>query len=181
MTGTTVEILPVDGMCDYLPNHVLSQVLQQSFEAVGAPEFDEKDRQIARSFQQDYPVDEVKAKVRAYWRQIRRRVCVDVFRKTLAGCSISIAVPIYAVVWFHRRGDASYVVPTAWLNAACYAIGTPGHSWQLAAQVGQQLGMLAAARAMAHAAVTVMEEPSCWKKRRKNIKTTGGAYVCGAG
>lgn len=47
MTGTTVEILPVDGMCDYLPNHVLSQVLQQSFEAVGAPEFDEKDRQIA--------------------------------------------------------------------------------------------------------------------------------------
>ena len=46
MTGTTVYFLPIDGMCDYLPNHVLSQVLQQSFEATGAPEFDEKDREI---------------------------------------------------------------------------------------------------------------------------------------
>ena len=48
MTGTTVDILPIDGMCDYLPNHVLSQVLQQSFEATGAPEFDEKDQMCIR-------------------------------------------------------------------------------------------------------------------------------------
>ena len=67
-------------------------------------------------------------------------------------------------------GDVSYVVPTAWLNAACYAIGTPGHSWQLAAQVGTSVGekgMLAAARAMAQAAVTVMEEPSLLEKAQE--------------
>lgn len=39
--------------------------------------------------------------------------------------------------------------------------------------------MLAAARAMAHAAVTVMEEPSLLEKaQEEHQKTTGGAYVC---
>ena len=160
MTGTTVEILPVDGMCDYLPNHVLSQVLQQSFEAVGAPEFDEKDRQIARSFQQDYPVDEVKAKVRAYGAKFGEEYVSMFSGKPLQDVVFPLRFPSTPLFGSTDVGDVSYVVPTAWLNAACYAIGTPGHSWQLAAQVGTSVGekgMLAAARAMAHAAVTVME------------------------
>ena len=182
MTGTTVEILPVDGMCDYLPNHVLSQVLQQSFEAVGAPEIDEKDRQIARSFQQDYPVDEVKAKVRAYGAKFGEEYVSMFSGKPLQDVVFPLRFPSTPLFGSTDVGDVSYVVPTAWLNAACYAIGTPGHSWQLAAQVGTSVGekgMLAAARAMAHAAVTVMEEPSLLEKaQEEHQKTTGGAYVC---
>lgn len=37
-------------------------------------------------------------------------------------------------------GDVSYVCPTAQLNMATYAIGTPGHSWQLTAQSGCSIG-----------------------------------------
>ena len=182
MTGTTVEILPVDGMCDYLPNHVLSEVLQQSFEATGAPDFDETDRQIARSFQQQYPAAEVEAKVVAYGAKFGAEY-TEMFRgKPLQDVVFPLRFPTTPLFGSTDVGDVSYVAPTAWLNAACYAIGTPGHSWQLAAQGGTSVGekgMLAAAKAMAHAAVTVMQQPALLEKaKQEHQKTTGGRYVC---
>ena len=45
-------------------------------------------------------------------------------------------------------GDVSWVVPTVQARGATYAIGTPGHSWQLTAQ-----GILPAAhKGMVHVA-----------------------------
>ena len=182
MTGTTVDILPIDGMCDYLPNHVLSQVLQQSFEATGAPEFDEKDRQIARSFQQNYPADEVKAKVKAYGAKFGEEYVPMFTGQPLQDVVFPLRFPSTPLFGSTDVGDVSYVAPTAWLNAACYAIGTSGHSWQLAAQGGTSVGekgMLAAAKAMAHAAVTVLKDPDLLEKaREEHQKTTGGVYVC---
>ena len=182
MTGTTVEILPVDGMCDYLPNHVLSEVLQHSFEATGAPDFDETDRQIARSFQQQYPAAEVEAKVVAYGAKFGAEY-TEMFRgKPLQDVVFPLRFPTTPLFGSTDVGDVSYVAPTAWLNAACYAIGPPGHSWQLAAQGGTSVGekgMLAAAKAMAHAAVTVMQQPALLEKaKQEHQKTTGGRYVC---
>ena len=182
MTGTTVEILPVDGMCDYLPNHVLSEVLQHSFEATGAPDFDETDRQIARSFQQQYPAAEVEAKVVAYGAKFGAEY-TEMFRgKPLQDVVFPLRFPTTPLFGSTDVGDVSYVAPTAWLNAACYAIGTPGHTWQLAAQGGTSVGekgMLAAAKAMAHAAVTVMQQPALLEKaKQEHQKTTGGRYVC---
>ncbi|MDD3192677.1 MAG: amidohydrolase [Oscillospiraceae bacterium] len=182
MTGTTAEILPVDGMCDYLPNRVLSGVLQQSFEATGAPEFNEIDRQIARSFQQDYPPAEVQSKVKAYGAKFGEEYVPMFSGKPLQDVVFPLRFPSTPLFGSTDVGDVSYVAPTAWLNAACYAIGTSGHSWQLAAQGGTsvgQKGMLAAARAIAHGAVTVLENPALLKEAgEEHQKTTGGVYVC---
>lgn len=182
MTGTTVEILPTDGMCDYLPNHVLSEVLQKSFEATGAPLFDEKDREIARSFQQNYPAAEVEAKVKAYGSKFGEAYVPMFLGQPLQYVVFPLRFPTTPLFGSTDVGDVSYVAPTAWLNAACYAIGTSGHSWQLAAQGGTSVGekgMLAAAKAIAHAAVTVLEDPSLLQKAgEEHQKTTGGVYVC---
>ena len=182
MTGTTVEILPVDGMCDYLPNHVLSEVLQKSFEATGAPQFDGQDREIARSFQQNYPAAEVEAKVKAYGAKFGEEYVPMFLGQPLQDVVFPLRFPSTPLFGSTDVGDVSYVAPTAWLNAACYAIGTSGHSWQLAAQGGTSVGekgMLAAAKAMAHAAVTVLETPSLLQKAaEEHQKTTGGKYVC---
>ena len=182
MTGTTVDILPVDGMCDYLPNHVLSEVLQKSFEATGAPQFDGQDREIARSFQQNYPAAEVEAKVKAYGAKFGEEYVPMFLGQPLQDVVFPLRFPSTPLFGSTDVGDVSYVAPTAWLNAACYAIGTSGHSWQLAAQGGTSVGekgMLAAAKAMAHAAVTVLETPSLLQKAaEEHQKTTGGKYVC---
>src|SRR6202007_1000675 len=58
-------------------------------------------------------------------------------------------------------GDVSWKVPTVQMRGATYAIGTPGHSWQLTAQGKSPLahkGMVHAAKVMAGTAVDVLRD-----------------------
>ena len=60
-------------------------------------------------------------------------------------------------------GDVSYCAPTAQCYYAAGALGTGGHTWQMAAQSCSPLGfkgMLAAAAAMAHATPTSPWQPT---------------------
>ena len=44
----------------------------------------------------------------------------------------------YAMPGSTDVGDVSYCTPTAQLGTCCWANGTPGHTWQVAAQDGLQ-------------------------------------------
>ncbi len=60
-------------------------------------------------------------------------------------------------------GTVSWVVPTVQCRTACYAVGTPGHSWQLVAQglaPAAHKGLALAAKAMAGVAVDVLNDPT---------------------
>ncbi len=59
-------------------------------------------------------------------------------------------------------GSVSWVVPTVQVYGATYAIGTPGHSWQLVAQgkaAAAHKGMIHAAKIMASTAVDLLQHP----------------------
>src|SRR5208282_5343645 len=59
-------------------------------------------------------------------------------------------------------GTVSWVVPTVQMRGATYAIGTPGHSWQLVAQgkaPAAHKGMEHAAKVMAATAVDLIYRP----------------------
>ena len=79
-------------------------------------------------------------------------------------------------------GDVSYVTPTAQMTAPTACLGTPGHSWQQTAQAGSRLahkGLLQAGKAMALAAVKVIEDPSVLgPAQEESLKKTGGKYNC---
>ena len=58
-------------------------------------------------------------------------------------------------------GDVSWVVPTVQARGATYAIGTPGHSWQLTAQgktPAAHKGLVHVAKVMAGTAVDVIQD-----------------------
>jgi aminobenzoyl-glutamate utilization protein B len=58
-------------------------------------------------------------------------------------------------------GTVSWVVPTVQCRVACYAIGTPGHSWQLVAQGlagAAHKGLAYAAKVMAGTAIDVLKD-----------------------
>jgi aminobenzoyl-glutamate utilization protein B len=60
-------------------------------------------------------------------------------------------------------GTVSWVVPTVQLRGATYAIGTPGHSWQLVAQgktPAAHKGLAHAAKVMAGTALDLIIEPT---------------------
>lgn len=184
MTGTTLDIAITDGLCDFVPNHVLSELVQNGLEAVGAPRFTQADVKLAQEFQSAYPAQEIEAKQQKYEAKYGEEIARQLKGKALMDLVLPLQFDPAASPGSTDVGDVSYVCPTAQLNMATYAIGTSGHSWQLTAQSGCGIGhegMLAAAKVMAHAAVSAMKDPQLLKKAKEEyVKATGGKYICPA-
>src|SRR5262249_32007413 len=63
-------------------------------------------------------------------------------------------------------GDVSWHVPTSGLSTACFALGSPGHSWQNVAAIGSPIGhkgMLVAAKVLSLSAVDLLQDPEALK------------------
>lgn len=50
ITGTNVEEKIFTGLSDFIPNPTLTELIQESLEEVGAPEFDQEDFELAKKF-----------------------------------------------------------------------------------------------------------------------------------
>ena len=77
----------------------------------------------------------------------------------------------------------SWAVPTVQARGATYAIGTPGHSWQLTAQgklPAAHKGMVHVAKAMAGTALDALRDPELVAQAKADhqarVKKT--PYVC---
>jgi len=60
-------------------------------------------------------------------------------------------------------GDISWRVPTGGLKTACFAMDSPGHSWQNVAAIGSSIGekgTLYAAKVLACTALDLVEKPA---------------------
>jgi aminobenzoyl-glutamate utilization protein B len=70
-------------------------------------------------------------------------------------------------------GDVSWVAPTGQIFTACWALGSPGHSWQIVAQgkmgIGQR-GMLYAGKVMAASALEFMKNDTVREKAKAEFK-----------
>jgi len=80
-------------------------------------------------------------------------------------------------------GDVSWVVPTVQARGATYAIGTPGHSWQLTAQGKSGIahkGMVHVAKVMAATALEALENPAVIEQAKADYaaRTATNPYVC---
>ena len=80
-------------------------------------------------------------------------------------------------------GDVSWAVPTVQARGATYAIGTPGHSWQLTAQGKSGIahkGLVHVAKIMAGTAVDAISNPEILAAAKADHKarTDAHPYVC---
>jgi aminobenzoyl-glutamate utilization protein B len=80
-------------------------------------------------------------------------------------------------------GDVSWITPTAEVYGACWAIGTPGHSWQVVAQgktPAAHKAMIHAATAIAATALDAIRDPDLLARGKAELrqKTGGKPYVC---
>ena len=69
-------------------------------------------------------------------------------------------------------GDVSWVVPTVQARGATYAIGTPGHSWQLTGQgmlPAAHKGMVHVAKVMAGTAVDAIRDPDLVARAKADL------------
>lgn len=177
MTETTVEVIVDKASSNLLANTAMEKALATNFDAIGPVPFDAADVAEAARFNATVSEDDLVSAERMQDTRVSRdKVLHDVVlpydpdnRLFMPGST--------------DVGDVSWVVPTAQCWTACYALGTPGHSWQLVAQgrlPAAHKGMTQAARVMAATAVDLFTDPALLARaraeHRERVATT--PYEC---
>jgi aminobenzoyl-glutamate utilization protein B len=144
MSRTRVQV-QIDSDChEIIPNLPLSKLILKNFKKVGPPRFNRADRDLARQLQAALPAD------------FGRKPA-----KPLADTIDDLPSTPYQDAGSTDVGDVSWHVPTGGLSTACFAAGSPGHSWQNVAAVGSPIGhkgLLVAAKVLALTAVDLLQD-----------------------
>jgi len=156
MTGTTVTDEIVSGDANLVGNTPLEALMHRQLEHLGPPQFDEDDRRTAAKFQETFTGEDIASAFERFGLKLRRGVslCDTIFPPENGAGTLVGSTDV---------GTVSWVVPTVQMRGATYAIGTPGHSWQLVAQgklPAAHKGMEHAAKVMASTAVELILDPA---------------------
>lgn len=148
MSETTHAVTALTGSYEILPNEPLARVMDANLRRIGVPQFTEEERAFAAELRSVLGLSNAPDRDTGETGPIDTRIA----RFQPGGGEGSTDV-----------GDVSWVVPTAGLNVATCARGTPGHSWAMTACSGSALGgrgSVTAAKVLAATAVQLFEEPS---------------------
>ncbi len=162
MTETSVTWNIISGDANLVGNTPLEELMHQQLERLGPPQFDEADRAFAASIQATLTKDDIATSGARFGIRPRpgQSLCEQVFALGSGDGTLVGSTDV---------GTVSWVVPTVQMRGATYAIGTPGHSWQLVAQgkaPAAHKGMLHAAKAMASTAIALFEQPDLVAKAK---------------
>ena len=182
MTGTQLEIVLNDGLCDYVPNDTLSKLLYESFCEAGGPKFSEEEKALAAEFAKTFDPAAVADKART----LAAHFGPEVAEKYKDQILVEDIFPYHASDMISSGstdvGDVSYCAPTAQMNVSTWALCTTGHTWQVTAQSGSDIGRtgtVKAAEVLALASIKAMQNPELLEKAKEEWKKTpGGKYVC---
>ncbi|MER9600328.1 M20 family metallopeptidase [Mesorhizobium sp. M0244] len=175
MTETSVKVQITGGYSNILPNKALQDVMYENMRRVGPPAFDGADYEFAKELRQMALTDEdVLASVASRDVSLKDKMLHD---SLLPLGTDPIEMGSTDV------GDVSWIVPTAQCQTACFAIGTPFHSWQLVTQgdlPAAHKGMILAAKVMASTAADCIRNPEIIARAKAELKqqTGGRPYLC---
>jgi aminobenzoyl-glutamate utilization protein B len=163
MTETTVQEKLLAGEANLVGNKVLEQTMDRVITQLGPPVFDDADKTFAKEIQSTLSPSDITASYRRYGVTPKKdEVLSDETFPLGAGAVDSIGST--------DVGTVTWIAPTVQCRVACYAIGTPGHSWQLVAQ-GQapaaHKGLVHAAKIMATTASELFSNDGLLEQARK--------------
>ncbi|MDJ0389358.1 M20 family metallopeptidase [Roseomonas sp. E05] len=176
MTETSVSTKVVSAVSNLLGNLPLERAMQNNLERLGPPPFDDEDRAFAAEIQKTLSDEDIASAFKRMGVPVRKGV-------PLADEIIPLEAKGAAMVGSTDVGDVSWVVPTVQARGATYAIGTPGHSWQLTAQGQSPLahkGMVHVAKVMAGVAVDALQDPQLIEQAKADLaaRTAETPYAC---
>jgi aminobenzoyl-glutamate utilization protein B len=174
MTETKVEIVFDKACSNLVPNHTLEKIAYKNFTALGVPEYDDREKALAESIRATLS-EGAKDGVRDSTikdKPLSDRLCpleVPFLPKSMGGST--------------DVGDVSWITPTVQCSTACWAVGTPGHTWQVVTMGTTSIAhkaMLHAGKVMAATAVEALENPHIIAEAEAELREylNGGAYVC---
>jgi len=182
MSGTTYDIDFLTGCAELLPNLVLSQLMLEKMQAVGALSFTDAEQAFAKQLQATFAPGTLDAAFEITQRQVscaldRAMLATPLWEQILPHVETPLVMPGSTEV-----GDVSQITPTGQLTTCCWPLGTPGHSWQIVASSGSSIGfkgMQLAAKALALAGLDLLTRPDLLAAAQAEFKrkTAGRPYV----
>ena len=176
MTETVVTTKVISAVSNLLGNSPLEAALHANLERLGPPPFDEADRAFAQKIQATMSDEDVESSFRRSGMPMRAEtyLCDEIIPADAKGGGMNGSTDV---------GDVSWAVPLVQARGAVYAIGTPGHSWQLTAQgkmPAAHTGMVHVAKVMAGTAVDALGDPALIAQAKADhaARTAKTPYVC---
>lgn len=170
MTETRVETKVVSAVSNLLGNRPLEEAMQAQWERLGPPAWDDLDLARAREFQATLSEEDISSAF--------RRAGLPLSGAPLADRIAPLDAERAKMVGSTDVGDVSWKVPTVQARGATYAIGTPGHSWQLTAQgklPAAHKGLVQVAKVMAGTAADCLRSPELLAAAKaEHARRTGG-------
>ena len=176
MTETKMEATVLSGVSNLMGNTPLEHAMLEQLQRLGPPEFDEADRAFARQIQATLSEEDIES---AY----RRTGIANHSDSPLADVILPLGAGKGGMKGSTDVGDVSWTVPTVQAHGATYAIGTPGHSWQLTAQGKSPLahkGMVHVAKVMAGTALEALKNEALIAAAKADLakRTAKTPYEC---
>jgi len=176
MTETKMEATVLSGVSNLMGNTPLEHAMLEQLQRLGPPEFDEADREFARQIQATLSEEDIES---AY----RRTGIANHSDSPLADVILPLGAGKGGMKGSTDVGDVSWTVPTVQAHGATYAIGTPGHSWQLTAQGKSPLahkGMVHVAKVMAGTALEALQNEALIAAAKADLakRTAKTPYEC---
>lgn len=176
MTETSVAVQITDATSNVLPNRALQEAMYDNMRRLGPPAFDATDIAFAQEMQSNaLTAQDILESVKPHGVSLKTKALHDGI----------LAMPEHEGVIMGTTdvGDVSWIVPTAQCHAACFAIGTAFHTWQLVAQgalPSAHKGMVLAAKSMAATAADAMRNPDLLARAKAELKERNGGkpYLC---
>ena len=176
MTETTVATSVVSAVSNLLGNDPLERLMDDNFQRLGPPAFDDADRAYAEAIRATLQDADVAAAF--------DRAGVPA-RRDLALCDfiVPLAAKGRGGTGSTDVGDVSWVVPTVQARGATCAVGTPFHTWQLTAQgksPAAHKGLVHVAKVMAGTAVDAIQDPALIGRAKADLaaRTKAAPYAC---
>ena len=161
MTETEVDIVLESGVCNYIPNEILANVVYESMQEL--PPIAWTPDEIAFAETMVAPIPEAQ-KQASRERQMARGIAPDsvLWSETIAPQGKGLVMTGSTDV-----SDVSWQVPTVMFGTPCYPWLAPGHSWMITACSGHSIGhkgMLLAGKAMALASLKLIADADLRQK-----------------
>jgi len=153
MTRTKLEVEFIQGCYNLIPNRVIAEVIVQNMREIGAPKYDQDElefaSEISKSIPREEKISQLKKSKRPDWEKLVDKLIDDGTPDPLGEGDISHGSTDVA--------DVSWHTPTVEFSTASWVLGTPGHSWQAAAQSGVSLGHKSSIFAAKVMAATILD------------------------
>ncbi|NLB90397.1 MAG: amidohydrolase, partial [Clostridiales bacterium] len=183
MTETQVTYELTMGFSDYSPNMALAKVVQEVFNQIGAPKWNQKEYDLAKAYLESYDKNILSNMKENLVQQYGKEKAQALIQKPLSD-EVEQFDPLKIEISGGSTdvGDVGYIVPTIQIRVATNCIGNVGHTWQTVGQscsdAGKK-GMMTAVQVLALSAIRLLQDPATITQAKEEVALrSGGSYIC---